>query len=622
MRHSRPLSAAAAVALSATAALTAFTTHVPQNATPLAAQALNGQTTPTPATTVARSNGGPVLDEENAVSGTAAQDIPVDGVASAAIDDAPTASKGEEVAALTSAERTETFQALGVTWDKATDEQVESVKVRLHENGEWTEWNDLLLIADRVESESDRTGTDPILTNGADGYQVEVITASGNQPSGLEVNLINPGVGSLDDQVVDKAQEIAETPRGTRAAAVIDLATGQAPAEQTATLSAASVSSLRPTIVTRASWGADESLARTSSQNARLSAMYLHHTASSNNYTKDQAAAQIRSIYYYQAKTLNWGDMGYHFLVDKFGTVYEGRRGSIDSLPLGAHALGFNRDTIGVSALGNYEQVTPSQAMVDSLTRVFAWKAAQHDIDPTGQVTLTSGGNNKTPYGAKVTTNTIIGHYYTNPTSCPGQYLIPKMPSIRTAAEKLMAGGSSSSTSPTPTPGYTSGTYTVQAGDGWSLISSKTKVPASTLQALNGMTSSTMLHPGMVLKTGAETTAAPTPSGSYTVQAGDGWWLISQRTGVSSTELQRLNGMTSSTLLHPGMVLKTGTASTTTAVVVNTPEVNFRTGPGTGYRIVDSLVRGTKVEVLGTSGSWSKVRVGSTTGWVHSYYLG
>ncbi|MFF5022038.1 NlpC/P60 family protein [Micrococcus luteus] len=108
-------------------------------------------------------------------------------------------------------------------------------------------------------------------------------------------------------------------------------------------------------------------------------------------------------------------------------------------------------------------------------------------------------------------------------------------------------------------------TYTVRSGDGWWIIAQRTGVSMSTLQSLNGMTAATMLHPGMVLKTSGTATPAPSTSGStYTVLAGDGWWIISYRTGVSASVLQSINGMTASTMLHPGMVLKTTSVATST----------------------------------------------------------
>ena len=114
----------------------------------------------------------------------------------------------------------------------------------------------------------------------------------------------------------------------------------------------------------------------------------------------------------------------------------------------------------------------------------------------------------------------------------------------------------------------TATTYTVRSGDGWWIIAQRTGVSMSTLQSLNGMTAATMLHPGMVLKTSGTATPAPAPSTSgstYTVLAGDGWWIISYRTGVSASILQSINGMSSSTMLHPGMVLKTTSVSNSSA---------------------------------------------------------
>lgn len=120
-------------------------------------------------------------------------------------------------------------------------------------------------------------------------------------------------------------------------------------------------------------------------------------------------------------------------------------------------------------------------------------------------------------------------------------------------------------------------TYTVRAGDGWWVVSQRTGVSMSTLQSLNGMTSATMLHPGMVLKTSGTAAPAPAPAPSastYTVLAGDGWWIISYRTGVSASVLQSINGMTSSTMLHPGMVLKTSVVASSAPAPAPAPVTN------------------------------------------------
>jgi hypothetical protein len=120
--------------------------------------------------------------------------------------------------------------------------------------------------------------------------------------------------------------------------------------------------------------------------------------------------------------------------VDKFGTIYQGRRGSIDAPVPGAQAGGFNTDTIGISAMGNYDVVAAPAAMVTAIERVLAWQAYRYDVDPKGTTRLTQSGKGTARWssGTTVTVPTILGHKVTNFTACPGRYLDAKIPSIRT----------------------------------------------------------------------------------------------------------------------------------------------------------------------------------------------
>ncbi|EBF6878342.1 cold-shock protein, partial [Salmonella enterica subsp. enterica serovar Saintpaul] len=105
---------------------------------------------------------------------------------------------------------------------------------------------------------------------------------------------------------------------------------------------------IQPTIITRAQWGADESLRGSKTLNSTVKAIVIHHTAGTNDYTQETAAAQVRGIYAYDTQGLGWADIAYNFLVDKWGRVYEGRAGSITQAVRGAHAMGFNTDTMGI----------------------------------------------------------------------------------------------------------------------------------------------------------------------------------------------------------------------------------------------------------------------------------
>ena len=197
--------------------------------------------------------------------------------------------------------------------------------------------------------------------------------------------------------------------------------------------------SLRPAIVTRAQWGADESIRRPIDYNTTIKAIVVHHTVNANDYTRAQVPAIIRSIYAYHVKGRGWSDVGYNFLVDRFGTVYEGRKGSIDKLARGVHTGGFNTYTMGIAAIGNYGTVAPSAALLNSIAQVAAWKLAPFGRDPLGTTTLTAGiGSTRQPPGWTGPVSVISGHRDLAATACPGQLLYNQLPTIRAKVAALL----------------------------------------------------------------------------------------------------------------------------------------------------------------------------------------
>ena len=109
-----------------------------------------------------------------------------------------------------------------------------------------------------------------------------------------------------------------------------------------------------PTIITRAEWGADESLVRSRSRTFDpMTKAVVHHTAGSNDYTAAQSAAIVRGIELYHVEGNGWNDIGYNFLVDKYGQVFEGRYGGMERPVVGAHAMGFNTGSVGVAVLAS-----------------------------------------------------------------------------------------------------------------------------------------------------------------------------------------------------------------------------------------------------------------------------
>ena len=105
---------------------------------------------------------------------------------------------------------------------------------------------------------------------------------------------------------------------------------------------------------------------------------FVHHTVNANDYSRDQVPAQLRGISSYHTQSKGWSDIGYNFVVDRFGRIWEGRYGGVDRAVVGAHTLGYNDVAFAASALGNVETTGPSSEMIDAYGRPFAWKLSVH----------------------------------------------------------------------------------------------------------------------------------------------------------------------------------------------------------------------------------------------------
>ncbi|MEJ5920295.1 peptidoglycan recognition protein family protein [Corynebacterium sp. H78] len=221
-----------------------------------------------------------------------------------------------------------------------------------------------------------------------------------------------------------------------------------------------------PRVISRAQWGADESKRGSASYDSKLKAATVHHTAGSNNYTEAQAPGIVRGIYHYHAVTRGWGDIGYNALVDKFGNIYEGRAGGLDKNVQGAHAGGFNKGTFGISMMGDYSSVQPSQAMINSVGEMIGWRLKIAGIDPMGETTLTCAGFSGAKYaaGESVTLPAIFAHRNTGNTPCPGNSGYQQMGTIRTIAKQGASGSVPKPGGAQRSPG--SGTVGDQVADG------------------------------------------------------------------------------------------------------------------------------------------------------------
>ncbi|MFR9799051.1 peptidoglycan recognition protein [Streptomyces sp. MS06] len=193
----------------------------------------------------------------------------------------------------------------------------------------------------------------------------------------------------------------------------------------------------RPGIVTRRGWGADEKLRESKFRYTNtVKAAFVHHTVTGNAYSCSQAPAVIRSIYRYHVKSLGWRDIGYNFLVDKCGKIYEGRAGGVAKPVMGAHTYGFNTDSMGVAVLGTFTSAKPSSAAVKAIAQLTAWKLGLYGRNPSAKTYLKSGGGNLYKKGKEVRLNVISGHRDGYATECPGRYLYGKLDSTRSTAAR------------------------------------------------------------------------------------------------------------------------------------------------------------------------------------------
>jgi len=194
----------------------------------------------------------------------------------------------------------------------------------------------------------------------------------------------------------------------------------------------------QPAIVPRLQWGADESLRKASPSYApAVRLVIVHHTAGRNDYSQAEAPAIVKAIQLYHVQGNGWNDIGYNFLVDRFGTIYEGRFGGIDRNVVGAHALGFNTGSIGIAVLGTYGSSSIGKAAEDAIARLVAWRLDLAHVDPSGLLTAVSGGNERFVKGASVPLRVVSGHRDTGSTECPGDALYRRLGAIAAAASRI-----------------------------------------------------------------------------------------------------------------------------------------------------------------------------------------
>jgi hypothetical protein len=349
--------------------------------------------------------------------------------------------------ATTGVEEVTGFGSVGVTWegdDEVGHDAIE-VEVRTLKDGVWTRWQEMHYDErhgpDPASSEDYRAGTDPVVVGAVDDVQVRVTSEDGDLPSDMRLAIIDPGKTvaperenpAIDTARLESAATLSSAQTGTLPAPTDPVApepvTPTDPAAPAPTdpaiVPAATLTAPKPEIFSRAQWGADERMRdKKSLRYGKITAGFVHHTVNANNYSAEQVPAIIRGIYAYHTQSRGWSDIGYNFLVDRFGRIWEGRYGGVDKPVVGAHTLNYNESSFAMSAIGNFETVQPASVMVDAYGRLFAWKLALHGVNAASTKQVVNGR----------TFQAINGHRDAGSTACPGKHLYAKLPQIRTTA--------------------------------------------------------------------------------------------------------------------------------------------------------------------------------------------
>ncbi len=198
------------------------------------------------------------------------------------------------------------------------------------------------------------------------------------------------------------------------------------------------VSQSQPAIVSRAAWGAASVPPRTRPSYGQVAMAFVHHTEGVNDYSAAQSASIVLAIARYHRDGRGWNDIGYNFLVDRYGRIFEGRAGGVTMPVIGAQAGGWNSVSTGVAILGSFTGTPPPKAAVEAVGALLGWKLALHAVPATGTIEIVSGGgaDNRWPAGRRVTFQRISGHRDGCSTDCPGNRLYAQLPDVRRLATR------------------------------------------------------------------------------------------------------------------------------------------------------------------------------------------
>ncbi|MBU8578681.1 peptidoglycan recognition protein [Brevibacterium luteolum] len=316
---------------------------------------------------------------------------------------------------------------VGVVWRGAEDAEVE---IRTRTDGTWSAWSGL--DTDNDPEQPGASGTEPYSLAGIDAAQLRILGDA--TPHDARILSIDPKRWSGDETAVEFNTPVTEgaadsaadqAPAASGTAATMAHAPGAAAAQTIAKDSGVKA----PKIEHRKAWGAAKPKSDPDTT-AKVQAAVVHHTGGSNDYRAEDVPAILRGIQHYHQQGRGWDDIGYNMLADKYGRLWEGRGGGLKKNPVGAHVVGYNQGSFGISVIGSYGTSAPPQATLDAVDHAIAWKLALSGVDAGGKTTLK---------GTKV--NVVSGHRDLGQTDCPGDALYGKLPQMRKDIAEIQKNG-------------------------------------------------------------------------------------------------------------------------------------------------------------------------------------
>ena len=302
------------------------------------------------------------------------------------------------------------FTLAGVQWESPRSVLIE-LRARAR-GGAWSRWG----VASTLGHGPDKPVSDALIGEAVWTGSADYVELRSSRPlRGVRLHFVN-----VEQAATATAADAAALPL---AQPVLDAGPGQ------------------PAIIARSAWAGSHAPPSVVPGYGEVMMAFVHHTDSLNDYSSVEVPAIIDGIYVYHRYVRGWHDIGYNFVIDLYGRIWEARLGGIDQAVVGAQAGGYNLESTGVAMIGTFSDVLPSAAALSSLQRLLAWKLSLHGVPTLGHVTVVVDPADYfyTPFrpGQHVSLPRVAGHRDGCTTDCPGNVLYYHLPAIRPLVHEL-----------------------------------------------------------------------------------------------------------------------------------------------------------------------------------------